>query len=354
MRLLNSSSVEIAQNIPLAPLTTLGIGGPARYFVEACSADDVCDALAFAREQELETFVLGGGSNLVVADEGFNGLVIKIAIKGIEDRDGIFHVGAGEDWDGFVHHAIERDHAGIECLSGIPGTVGGTPVQNVGAYGQEVSETITEVEALDAVSGDLTTFSNSECGFAYRSSRFNTTERDRWIIVRVSFSLKPGGAPKITYADLKRAFPQGTASLREVRDAVIRIRSSKGMVLDPNDPDSRSAGSFFKNPIVNAEQYEHIRQRAAERGVIIPSYPTGEFQKKIPAAWLVEQAGFERGFAKGRVGVSSKHTLALVNRGGATARELIALKNNIQSAVREQFGIELKPEPVFLGFRGPV
>lgn len=354
MRLLNSSSVEIAQNIPLAPLTTLGIGGPARYFVEARSKDDLCDALAFAREQELETFVLGGGSNLVVADEGFDGVVIKIAITGIEERDGTFHVGAGEDWDGFVRHAVARNHSGIECLSGIPGTVGGTPVQNVGAYGQEVSETITEVEALDAVSGDLTTFSNSNCGFAYRTSRFNTTERDRWIIVRVSFALRPGGPPKITYADLKRVFPQNTPSLREVRDAVIRIRSSKGMVLDANDPNSRSAGSFFKNPIVNAEQYEHIRQRAAERGMLIPSYPAGEFQKKIPAAWLVEQAGFERGFAKGRVGVSSKHTLALVNRGGATARELIALKNGIQNAVREQFGIALKPEPVFLGFRGPV
>lgn len=348
------TSVTIEENIPLAPLTTLGIGGPARYFVEAGSADDICDALAFAREQELETFVLGGGSNLVVADEGFEGVVIKIAVKGIEERNGTFKVGAGEDWDRFVRHAVQRNCAGIECLSGIPGTVGGTPVQNVGAYGQDVSETITEVEALDAVSGDLITFSDRECGFAYRSSRFNTTERDRWIILRVAFSLKPGGPPKISYADLKRAFPHGTPSLAEVREAVIRIRSGKGMVLDPNDPDSRSAGSFFKNPIVNAEQYEWIRLRAAERGVMIPSYPALESRKKIPAAWLIEQAGFERGFTKGRVGVSSKHTLALINHGGATARELIALKNEIQNAVREQFGIELKPEPVFLGFRGAV
>jgi UDP-N-acetylmuramate dehydrogenase len=346
--------VNIEENIALAPLTTLGIGGPARYFVEARSADDVCDALAFAREQELETFVLGGGSNLVVADEGFDGVVIKIAISGIEERDGAFEIGAGEDWDGFVRRAVELDYAGIECLSGIPGRVGGTPVQNVGAYGQEVSETIAEVEALDAISGDVTTFSNRDCGFAYRTSRFNTTERDRWIILRVSFALKSGGAPKIAYADLQRVFPNGTPSLAEVRETIIRIRSGKGMVLDPNDPDSRSAGSFFKNPIVNAEQYEYIRQRAGERGVMIPSYPALESHKKIPAAWLIEQAGFGRGFAKGRIGVSSKHTLALVNRGGATARELIALKNEIQNAVREQFGIELKPEPVFLGFRGPV
>jgi len=342
--------VLIQENISLAPLTTLGIGGPARYFVEASSASDVHEALAFAREQDLELFVLGGGSNLVVSDQGFPGLVIKIAISGIERRDNTFVVGAGVDWDAFVAHAVSLNGAGIECLSGIPGTVGGTPVQNVGAYGQEVSETITEVEALDTISGDVATFSNRDCGFAYRTSRFNSTERNRWIILRVTFSLTPGGTPKITYADLKKAFPDGTPSLAAVRETVIRIRSSKGMVLDPNDPDSHSAGSFFKNPIVSALQYDDVHRLATARGLTVPSYPALEAQRKIPASWLIEQSGFPRGYTRGRVGVSTKHTLALVNRGGANAADLIALKNEIQSGVHERFGIDLHPEPVFLGF----
>jgi UDP-N-acetylmuramate dehydrogenase len=344
--------VDIQENIALAPLTTLGIGGPARYFVEAHSADDICDALAFAREQELEVFTLGGGSNLVVADEGFNGLVLKIGISDIAPQNNVFTVGAGVNWDAFVSHAVQQNFAGIECLSGIPGTVGGTPVQNVGAYGQEVSETITEVEALDKISGEIVSFSNQDCGFAYRTSRFNTTERDRWIILRVSFALTPGGAPKLAYADLRRAFPNGTPSLAEVRHTIIRIRGSKGMVLDPKDPDSRSAGSFFKNPVVTAEQYADVSERALARGLLVPNYPALGAQHKISAAWLIEQAGFSRGLTCGRVGVSSKHTLALVNLGGATASELIALKNRIQTAVHDQFGIDLKPEPVFLGF-GP-
>jgi UDP-N-acetylmuramate dehydrogenase len=346
--------VDIQEQVPLAPLTTLGVGGRARYFVEARSADDIRDALAFACEEELEVFTLGGGSNLLIADSGFAGLVIKVAITGIADRDGgserLFDVGAGVDWDEFVAHATERDCAGIECLSGIPGTVGGTPVQNVGAYGQEVAETITEVEALDTVSSESLTFLNADCIFAYRTSRFNTTERGRWIITRVTFALTPGGAPKIAYADLKKSFANADPSLKEVRETVIRIRRSKGMVLDVNDPDSHSAGSFFKNPIVSADEYEAVRRRAEARGLTIPSYPALEAQKKIPAAWLIEQAGFKRGFTKGRVGVSSKHTLALVNHGGATAADVIALKNEIQGAVREQFGIDLQPEPVFLGF----
>jgi UDP-N-acetylmuramate dehydrogenase len=348
------AAVDILEQVPLAPLTTLGIGGPARYFVEARSADDVREALAFAREQELELFVLGGGSNLVVADEGFDGLVLKIAITDVDERrlDGkqIVDSGAGLDWDALVGHAVGSGAAGIECLSGIPGTVGGTPVQNVGAYGQEVSETISAVEAVDIVSGDVATFGNYECGFAYRTSRFNTTERGRWIILRVSFALTPGGAPKIAYADLKKAFPNGNASLSQVRETVIAIRSTKGMVLNANDPDSRSAGSFFKNPIVTAEQYADVHRRAEARGLTVPSYPALEAHHKIPAAWLIEQSGFPRGYPMGRVGVSSKHTLALVNRGDATAAELIALKNTIQAAVREQFGVELTPEPVFVGF----
>jgi UDP-N-acetylmuramate dehydrogenase len=346
--------VEILEQVPLAPLTTLGIGGPARYFVEARSGDDICDALAFAREQEVEVFVLGGGSNLVVADEGFPGMVIHIVITGIDKQGHRYTVGAGENWDTFVAHAVEQNAAGVECLSGIPGTVGGTPVQNVGAYGQEVSETITAVEALDAISGEVVTFSNRDCGFAYRTSRFNTTERGRWIILRVSFALTADGPPKIAYADLKRAFPDCIPSLAQVREMVIRIRANKGMVIDPDDPDSRSAGSFFKNPIVSAEQYAEIHRRAEARGLVVPSYPALEAQHKIPAAWLIEQAGFTRGYSRGRVGVSSKHTLALVNRGDATAAELIALKDEIQSAVREQFMIDLKPEPVLLGFTSNV
>lgn len=356
VRFATLASVNIQEQVPLGPLTTLGVGGPARYLVQCVSGNDVRDAVDFARSRQRPIFVLGGGSNLVVADRGFDGIVLKIAIRGISaaERNGaqiIFESGAGEDWDYFVAATVGENCAGVECLSGIPGTVGGTPVQNVGAYGQEVSATIRGVDAYDLESGDIRRFSNADCGFAYRTSRFNTADRGRYIILRVQFALQPGGQPQLAYADLKRHFAgRGRPTLSEIREGVIAIRRGKGMVLDPADPDSHSAGSFFKNPVLSDDQFRDLEQRAVARGLTVPNYPALSSQRKVSAAWLVEQAGFKRGYAQGPVGISSKHSLAMINRGGATAADVVALKGAIQRAVADQFGIELHPEPVFLGF----
>ncbi|HXZ78323.1 MAG TPA: UDP-N-acetylmuramate dehydrogenase [Terriglobales bacterium] len=348
--------MQIHENVPLAPLTTLGVGGPARYFAEARTEADVRDAVEFARSRSLPLFVLGGGSNLLVADEGLPGLVLKIAIRGIEESlesgKRIFDVGAGEDWDHFVARAVAENCAGIECLSGIPGTVGGTPVQNVGAYGQEVSETIEEVRALDLRTNQIRELCNPSCGFAYRTSIFNTNERERFIILRVKYALEPGGQPRISYRDLKTLLARQNPppSLAETREAVRQIRLSKAMLIVPGDEDCRSAGSFFKNPILSREKFLELEDLAHSRGEPIPSFPSNGGTVKIPAAWLVEHSGYTRGYARGPVGISRKHALAIVNRGGAKASDILALKNEIQTAVANQFGIELRPEPVFLGF----
>ena len=263
-----------------------------------------------------------------------------------------FSVASGEQWDDFVARAVEENCAGIECLSGIPGSVGGTPVQNVGAYGQEVSETIREVDVFDRQALQLTTFTNVDCGFGYRSSVFNTSERDRYIILRVTFSLRRGGKAAIRYADLQKTFAEviGEPTLLDVRNAVRQIRLRKAMLIVPGDDDARSAGSFFKNPVVPQRQFEELDTALRLRGLVLPSYPaTAEF-RKLSGAWLVEHSGFARGYNRGAAGISRRHTLAIVNRGGATAAEIVALKDEIQSRVRVEFGIQLQPEPVFLGF----
>ena len=348
--------MRIEENKPLAPLTTLGIGGPARWFVEAHSEEDIARATDWAREKGLPLFVLGGGSNLLVADAGFPGLVLHVLLKGIERRDGaagevLYSVAAGEDWDQFVERTLEDDCAGIECLAGIPGTVGGTPVQNVGAYGQEVSTTIARVSAFDLQQQKFVEFSPDECGFSYRHSRFNSYDRGRFIVTRVYYRLKQCGEPTLKYADLNREFGAiANPSLREVGDAVRRIRQSKGMLLVDADPDCRSAGSFFKNPIVSSE---HAASIADMSGAKPPQFPVDKDQKgkvKLPAAWLIERAGFSRGYALGRAGISTRHTLALVNLGGATAVEILALADKIKDAVRQRFEIDLEMEPVMLGF----
>ena len=347
----------IREQVPLAPLTTLGVGGPARFFAEASTESDVREAIEQALSLNTPLFVLGGGSNLLVSDRGFDGLVLKIALRGIEQAPGdgdsiVFDVAAGEEWDDFVALAVEENCAGVECLSGIPGSVGGTPVQNVGAYGQEVSETIREVMALDRQSLQLKTFTNPECGFGYRTSVFNTTDRDRYIILRVTYSLRRGGRPAVRYADLQKAFADTTTepTLSEVRAAVREIRRHKAMLIVPGDDDARSAGSFFKNPIIPQQQFEDLGAKLRSRGLIVPSFAAGEGHRKLSAAWLVEQAGFAKGYNRGAAGISSRHTLAIVNRGGATAADIVALKNEIQSRVLSEFGIELQPEPVFVGF----
>lgn len=347
----------IQEHVPLAPLTTLGVGGPARYFCQARSEQDVREAVVFARERDLPIFVMGGGSNLLVSDAGFAGLVLKAALLGITQRSvgsgrARFDVAAGEDWDAFVAGTVQSRFAGLECLSGIPGTVGGTPVQNVGAYGQEVRETISEVRALHLASLESVALSDADCQFGYRTSRFNTSDRGEYVITGVSFCLVYGAKPKIAYADLRDYFAAHPSepSLAETREAVLEIRRRKAMLIVPGDEDSRSAGSFFKNPIVAEEQYADLAARLSARDLQLPSYAATEGFRKIPAAWFVEQAGFHKGYAKGAVGISRRHTLAIVNRGGATAAELVALKNEIQARVRDEFGIELQPEPVFVGF----
>jgi UDP-N-acetylmuramate dehydrogenase len=347
--------MNLREQVPLAPFTTLGVGGPARYFVEAESEADIREALKLAAARGLPVFVLGGGSNLLVADAGFSGLVLKVRLRGVErtadGQDVTYHVAAGEEWDGFVARAVEGGCAGIECLSGIPGSVGATPVQNVGAYGQDVAETIREVAALDRQTLELRTFRASECGFGYRASVFNTSERDRYIILRVSFKLQQGGSPALRYADLQKRFgDSASVSLRQVREAVREIRRSKAMLLVPGDDDARSAGSFFKNPVIDQQRFVALDVGLRARGLNVPNFAAGDDLRKLSAAWLVEHAGFAKGYSRGAAGISRKHALAIVNRGGATAAEIVALKDEIQSRVLAEFGIALQPEPVFLGF----
>lgn len=349
----------LEENLALAPLTTFRIGGPARFFVEAKSIADVEQAVRFARTRNLPLFVLGGGSNLVVADSGWPGLVLKIGITGIERRSGsdpegkvLLDTGAGESWDRLVSHAVMAGCAGVECLSGIPGSVGGTPVQNVGAYGQEVSDSIESVTVFDLKDNQVRELCPEACGFSYRSSIFNTAERGRFIITRVTYALTPGGQPHLEYGDLKHHFEgrETAPNLAETREAVRHIRARKGMLIVEGDPDCQSAGSFFKNPVLSRDEHEALASRAEAKRLTIPSYPALEKSRKVSAAWLVEHSGFARGYQLGRAAISSKHALAIVNRGGATAAEVLALRDQIQQRVEEIWGVRLEAEPVMVGF----
>jgi len=344
--------LKILEDISLAQLTTLGIGGPARWFVEATSEAMIADACLWAREQGVPLFVLGGGSNVLVADKGFDGLALHVAISGMELEEEVLRAAAGTPWDDCIEQALGANCAGLECLAGIPGTVGGTPVQNVGAYGQEVASVIESVRAFDRAAQEFVEFANAECEFAYRRSRFNSTDRGRFVVTRVDYRLRPDGAPALVYADLKAQFAgwEKTPSLVEVAEAVRKIRKSKSMLLVEGDPDCRSAGSFFKNPSVAPEVAERVKQIAADSGATLRTYPAEGGKVKIPAAWLIEQAGFQKGYALGAAGISSRHTLALVNRGGATAAEILALAGKIQAAVEARFGIRLEMEPEKVGF----
>jgi UDP-N-acetylmuramate dehydrogenase len=348
--------LEIKEQIPLAPLTTLGVGGNARFFTVARQEHDVEEAVAFAERRGLPLFVLGGGSNVVISDRGWDGLVLQIGVLGIEETQqhgkALFHVGAGVNWDEFVAHCVSRNCAGVECMSGIPGSVGGTPVQNVGAYGQEVSETVVSVLTFDVTEGRVRELKAEECGFGYRTTIFNTAQRGRYIVLRVRYALEPQGQPRLKYADLQKHFAGGLRppTLAEVREAVRNIRASKGMLITPGDLDSRSAGSFFKNPILSEPQHEEIMRRAADKNLQMHSYPALSQQRKISAAWLVENSGLQKGCTRGHAGISRKHALALVNRGGATAAEIIELKNEIQAKVAQVWGLRLEPEPEFIGF----
>jgi UDP-N-acetylmuramate dehydrogenase len=351
--------LEILSNIPLAPFTTFGIGGPARWFAEASTEQDVFAAVDWARGQRVRLFILGGGSNLVVSDAGFNGLVLRVALRGLETEETapgkiLLRAAAGEPWDNCIERSLEASWAGLECLSGIPGTVGGTPVQNVGAYGQEVSSVIDRVRAFDLNERAFVDLIAAECGFSYRRSRFNTVDRDRFLVTRVDFRLTPGGAPTLRYPELKRAveaaYPDKAPSLAEVAAIVRRIRQSKGMLIVEGDPDCRSAGSFFKNPVISNDRFQEITAHSTSKPAHFPAGASDPNLVKIPAAWLIEQAGLAKGYALGRAAISSRHTLALTNRGGATAAEIIALADKISAAVEARFGIRLEMEPVLVGF----
>jgi UDP-N-acetylmuramate dehydrogenase len=343
--------LKIEQNVLLAPLTTLKIGGAARFFVRAETERDVAEAFKFAEENGFELFVLGGGSNILVSDEGFDGLVLQIALKGISLKENIVTAQAGEDWDDFVAFCVEQNLAGLECLTGIPGFVGGTPVQNVGAYGQEVSETIVSVRVFDRKSKQILELTNADCKFSYRTSIFNSTAKNRFIVLAVTYELKVDAAPKIVYKDLREFFGERRPNLRETREAVREIRAAKAMLVRQGGADANSAGSFFKNPVVRTEEFQRIAGLAKSFGVEnVPYFKVDEASVKIPAAWLIEQSGFHKGYRRGNAGLSSRHTLALTNRGDATAAEILALKSEIQAKVKEKFGVELNPEPVFIGF----
>jgi UDP-N-acetylmuramate dehydrogenase len=346
--------VQPAADVPLAPLCTLGIGGPARWLVRATSRDEVAGCHAWAADRGVPLFVLGGGSNLVIADEGVDGLVLHIALTGVEvstsGADTLMTAGAGEAWDAVVAGAVTRGLAGVECLSGIPGTVGGTPIQNVGAYGQEVGHVIESVTAFDLHEKGMVRLGASECGFAYRMSRFKQADAGRFVVCDVTLRLREG-PPTITYPDVVDQLARGgirAPDVRRTREAVLAIRRRKGMVIDAADPDTRSVGSFFMNPVVARASYDRIA--AIDSHIRVPSYVMQNGDVKIPAAWLIEQSGFAKGHAEGRVGLSTKHPLALINRGGATARDVVTFASRIKRAVSDRFNVSLRPEPVFVGF----
>ena len=346
------NGLEIREEVALAPLTTFGVGGAARFFVVAKSEADVAQAVAWATERGLPLFVLGGGSNLLVRDEGFDGLVMQMVIGSIKDLGkGLFDVGAGESWDGFVQRMVDADYAGVECMAGIPGSVGGTPVQNVGAYGQEVSETIESVRTFDRKAGKFVELAKDKCRFRYRQSRFNTDEPGRFIVTRVRFRLRRGGVATLKYAELQKRVSELASqqvSLAEVAKTVREIRRGKGMLLVEGDAESHTAGSFFKNPLVEAEMVASIAAAAGVAAEKVPHWPAGSGKIKLPAAWLLERAGFVKGWGSGAVGISSRHTLALVNRGGATFADVIRVKCEIADGVWEKFGIRLEREPVVM------
>jgi UDP-N-acetylmuramate dehydrogenase len=314
------------------------------------------DAVREADAAGTPLLLLAGGSNVVIADEGFDGLVLRIATRGIEravseDAAVRLSVAAGESWDELVAGVVADGLVGVECLAGIPGSVGATPIQNVGAYGQEVSETIASVRVLDRRSGEVAELAPAQCGFGYRTSAFKRAPGER-VVLGVEFVLpRADRSAPVRYGELARALGVelgASAPTAAVREAVLGLRRGKGMVLDPADPDSVSAGSFFTNPILDAPAFEALERRAGERP---PAFGEPEGRVKTSAAWLVERAGFGRGYGDGRAGISSKHTLALVNRGGATTAELVALAREIAAGVQRHFGVELVPEPVFVGHR---
>lgn len=349
----------VEQDVPLARHTTLAVGGPARWFARVRARDDLVAWLAAARRAGAPTLVLGGGSNLVVSDAGYDGLVLAVDIEGltVDRAAGRAVAGGGVVWDALVEACVDAGLAGVECLSGIPGRAGAAPIQNIGAYGQEVGESLASVEIVDRSTGRIRRLDAGRCGFGYRWSHFKGAWRDRYVVTGIELALVAGGAPALRYAELQRALGAADGGpgpeLARVREAVIAIRRAKSMVHDPADPNHRSAGSFFTNPLVPEADLPRIHRALRDRGhdpAEVAAYPDGAGHVKLSAAALIERAGFHRGWGEGPVGLSTRHTLALVNRGGARAADVVALASRIRAGVREAFGVTLHPEPVFAGF----
>ena len=350
--------LQVRESVPLAPLTTLELGGPAEYLVEVRDHREVAGAVAWATARKVPLTILGGGSNVVVADQGVPGLVARITGDGLDlrprsgDRVEVT-AAAGQSWDELVKWTVAEGLAGLECLSGIPGTVGGTPVQNVGAYGQEVANTIVSVQVLDRRDGSECWLTPAQCGFGYRSSVLRSSP-DRWIVLAVTFGLRRHDVATVRYDQLVEALGCAQAPIQEVREAVLQLRRSKSMVLDADDPNRRSAGSFFTNPTLSAAAAQAVGHKAVAAGLVRTSdelrqWPFGDGLVKLSAAWLIERAGFQRGERRGPVGLSSRHVLALVHHGGGSTNHLLTFAGEIQARVHDLFGVELQPEPVLLG-----
>lgn len=347
-------SFELRRDEPLAPHTSLHIGGPAEYFVSAQTAEALVEALDWAAACSLPVTVLGGGSNVVVSDDGVPGLVVQPAIMGerLEQQGDVvtLRAGAGTLWDELVASTVHRGFAGLECLSGIPGHVGATPIQNVGAYGQEIAGALASVEVYDRERRERRELGREECELGYRTSRFKAREPGRFIVLSVTFTLRAGGAPCVAYPEIARALSvRGAAppSVAEARDAVLATRRKKSMVIERGDENARSCGSFFLNPELDPEPYRALAERLGEAP---PSFELPHGRRKVPAAWLIERAGLRRGQRWDAVGISTKHSLALVCHEGATARALVAAAHAVREQVGSRLGVWLEPEPVFLGF----
>ncbi|MFF4409051.1 UDP-N-acetylmuramate dehydrogenase [Streptoverticillium reticulum] len=348
--------VQENHDAPLAPLTTFRLGGPAARLVTAVTDDEVISAVREADASGTPLLIIGGGSNLVISDKGFEGTALRIATEGFALDGTSLELAAGENWSDAVARTVEAGLAGIECLAGIPGSAGATPIQNVGAYGQDVSATITEVVAYDRRSGEAITLPNAECGFSYRHSRFKQ-EPDRYVVLRVRFELEDAGglSAPIKYPETARVLGVEAGDrvpAAVARETVLKLRSGKGMVLDPEDHDTWSAGSFFTNPVLTAAEHEAFLARVTERlgpDVTPPAFPAGDGMFKTSAAWLIDRAGFTKGYGTGAARISTKHTLALTNRGGATTEELLALAREVRDGVHAAFGVTLVNEPVTVG-----
>ncbi len=352
-------TLTIEHGRPLSELTTLGLGGPAQCFVEARDRPTLWEALRWARAAKQPVRVLGGGSNLVIADSGVPGLVLQVATRGLEiERKGVHAwvtAQAGEPFQAVVSCALAEDLGGLECLTGIPGLVGATPIQNVGAYGQEVSDTIEAVEVLDRADLSTCWWSGAECGFGYRTSAFKRAP-ERHVVLAVRYRLTVDGVPRVAYPELARALGGhgGAPSLRQVAETVWALRAQKSMVLPAEDAHGRSAGSFFTNPLVTALEAEALQARAIAQGIVqhrdeVPCYEAADGKKKLAAGWLIERAGVAKGLRRGAVGVSSRHALALVHHGGGSTCDLMALAGEIEQRVRDVFGVMLEIEPVRWG-----